>query len=229
MALKPCRECGRQVSTEALSCPQCGVPNPTVEPAVPVQATPAPELGEPIEPIALKKPSHVGEYIAGSSVLAVLAFIAVAIGSQSGGSQNSGAMQQASRVTPVQLDQRAAEQKRLAEAAEKSRKEAECRSDLRCWAEKGTVAASVYCRDQVEKLANYSMKWTDAWYESKFSRYRWSRKDQGGRGIVTYLGDKAQFQNGFGAFQNVIYTCDMIPEDKDHTIYDVSVAPGRLN
>lgn len=29
MALEPCRECGRMVSTEATSCPQCGVPHPT--------------------------------------------------------------------------------------------------------------------------------------------------------------------------------------------------------
>ena len=29
MALKPCRECGGDVSTEAHTCPRCGVPNPT--------------------------------------------------------------------------------------------------------------------------------------------------------------------------------------------------------
>jgi uncharacterized membrane protein YdbT with pleckstrin-like domain len=29
MALQACRECGSQVSTEAESCPRCGVPNPT--------------------------------------------------------------------------------------------------------------------------------------------------------------------------------------------------------
>ena len=28
MALQPCRECGAQVSTEAKSCPHCGVPDP---------------------------------------------------------------------------------------------------------------------------------------------------------------------------------------------------------
>lgn len=28
MALKPCRECEKKVSTEALACPNCGVPNP---------------------------------------------------------------------------------------------------------------------------------------------------------------------------------------------------------
>jgi len=29
MALKPCRECQKKVSTEAVTCPSCGVPNPT--------------------------------------------------------------------------------------------------------------------------------------------------------------------------------------------------------
>jgi hypothetical protein len=30
MALEACRECGRQVSTDAFSCPHCGAPRPTV-------------------------------------------------------------------------------------------------------------------------------------------------------------------------------------------------------
>ena len=29
MALKPCRECRKEVSTQAKTCPQCGVPHPT--------------------------------------------------------------------------------------------------------------------------------------------------------------------------------------------------------
>lgn len=35
MPLQPCRECGQNVSTEAESCPRCGVPNPTGAPAAP--------------------------------------------------------------------------------------------------------------------------------------------------------------------------------------------------
>lgn len=31
MALKPCRECKKKVSTEASTCPNCGVPNPTIK------------------------------------------------------------------------------------------------------------------------------------------------------------------------------------------------------
>ena len=34
MALKPCRECGEKVSTEAKTCPNCGKKNPTVGKAV---------------------------------------------------------------------------------------------------------------------------------------------------------------------------------------------------
>ena len=29
MALKPCRECGKPISTEATTCPHCGVASPT--------------------------------------------------------------------------------------------------------------------------------------------------------------------------------------------------------
>jgi hypothetical protein len=31
MALKPCRECKKKVSTQASTCPSCGVPNPTAK------------------------------------------------------------------------------------------------------------------------------------------------------------------------------------------------------
>ncbi len=32
MALKPCKECGREISTEAKTCPNCGERNPTAAP-----------------------------------------------------------------------------------------------------------------------------------------------------------------------------------------------------
>jgi hypothetical protein len=40
MALAPCRECGREVSTEAPSCPSCGVPRPTGAPVADPPPTP---------------------------------------------------------------------------------------------------------------------------------------------------------------------------------------------
>ena len=124
---------------------------------------------------------------------------------------------------------KAASERQVAEQKEAAKKDADCRADLRCWAEKGTVAASVYCKDRIAKLSKYDMKWTDAWYEQKFSRYKWSKTAPRDMGVITYIGDKAQFQNGFGAFQNVIYTCDIIPDDKNHIIFDVSVQAGRLD
>ncbi|TXN51618.1 hypothetical protein [Methylobacterium sp. WL2] len=126
-------------------------------------------------------------------------------------------------------EEKAVRERQLAEKAVADKKEAECKTDLSCWAEKGTVAASVYCKEKVERLAKFQAKWTDAWYETKFSHYRWSKKAPKNMGVVTYIGDKVQFQNGFGAFQNYIYSCDMIPGDQNHVIFDVSAEPGRLD
>ena len=40
MALKPCSECGHQVSTKAVSCPSCGNPNEKEQPATSEQQSP---------------------------------------------------------------------------------------------------------------------------------------------------------------------------------------------
>lgn len=46
------------------------------------------------------------------------------------------------------------------------------------------------------------------------------------QGIITYFGDRIQFQNGFGAWQYQTYQCDYDPlSDK---ILDVRIYPGRL-
>ncbi len=49
MAIRPCRECGRPVSTEAPSCPGCGVPNPTEHPLPVARPSPA-KPAYPIRP-----------------------------------------------------------------------------------------------------------------------------------------------------------------------------------
>jgi len=99
-----------------------------------------------------------------------------------------------------------------------------CAADnLQCLAEEGGISASVYCPRKIEKLASNAVKWTDGTFESKFSRMRWLDKE---KGQITYIGDKAQFQNGFGAFINMIYECDL---DKDNeTVLAVRAEPGRL-
>jgi hypothetical protein len=123
-----------------------------------------------------------------------------------------------------------AEKARLAKAAkdEEDRKqkeaaEAACKTDLQCWGNKYSVEAAVTCQPIIERMAKWSYKWTDGMLEPKFSHFRWKDK---GRGTVTYIGDKLQLQNGFGAWGNVIYECDYSPAtDK---VVDVRVHQGRI-
>lgn len=98
--------------------------------------------------------------------------------------------------------------KQNSETAEVAQAAAACKQDIQCWGDKNIAAVSVYCKDSVERLAKFSVKWTDGTLETKFSRFQWLDKTNG---TVKYFGDKAQFQNGFGAYQNVIYECDFDP------------------
>ncbi len=97
-----------------------------------------------------------------------------------------------------------------------------CRQDLNCWGNRH-VSKGVYCEDHIERLAQYSHQWTDGFLEPKFSRFRW--KDQSA-GTLTLIGDKIQFQNGLGAWQNHTYQCDIDPETD--TVLGVRASPGRL-
>jgi hypothetical protein len=82
-----------------------------------------------------------------------------------------------------------------------------CLGSLQCIAEKKLIYAHVACPPYIERLAKNSVKWADEGFmEKKFSRYKWSGA---GPGNVTYLGDKVQFQNGFGAYINMVYACEV--------------------
>ncbi|MGV8939056.1 MAG: hypothetical protein ACOH2J_18200 [Allorhizobium sp.] len=99
----------------------------------------------------------------------------------------------------------------IAEAAADKAKADKCRQDLQCWAEDAFVSASFDCTVAIQSLAKFDYEWTDGWTEPKLSRYRWSNKTTG---IVTYLGDKIKFQNGFGAWKHMTYSCDYDPTSK---------------
>ena len=103
-------------------------------------------------------------------------------------------------------------------------KEAGCaKDDLQCLGDKAVIAAGVYCKDPIERLAKHSVRWTDTMLEKKFSHIRWLDKSTG---RLTQIGDKAEFQNGFGAFTPVTYECDLDADGK--TVLDVRVREGRL-
>ncbi|MBF0252153.1 MAG: hypothetical protein HQL35_16195 [Alphaproteobacteria bacterium] len=103
----------------------------------------------------------------------------------------------------------------------KKAEEAACRADFTCWAEHNMPAASVLCKDAVEKAATYRSEWTDGLFEPKLSLYKRGSED----GQVVYFGDKVRFQNGFGAMANMVYACTF---DPDRGVVDVQVEPGRL-
>ena len=101
-----------------------------------------------------------------------------------------------------------------------------CQDDLRYWAEKHSFKASHQCQKAVERIAKYDFEWTVGWLDSKFSHYRWKDRK---RGVVTYIGDKLKLQNGFGAWQNYVYSCDFLPSaDGSGTVLDIQAEPGRL-
>ncbi len=100
---------------------------------------------------------------------------------------------------------------------------AECKKSLQCWGERHSISATVRCQRYIEKLAKYSHKWTDGFLEPKFSHFRWKNR---ATGVVTFIGDKIQFQNGFGAWQNSIYECDFNPSTEQ--VLDVRASPGQL-
>jgi hypothetical protein len=84
--------------------------------------------------------------------------------------------------------------------------------------------ATVRCRPWVERLAKNDFEWTDGRLEPKFSHYQW--KDQKA-GVVTYVGDKIKYQNGFGAWVHHIYECDL--DARGEQVLDVRAQPGRLS
>jgi RNA polymerase subunit RPABC4/transcription elongation factor Spt4 len=118
------------------------------------------------------------------------------------------------------------EQRVAEEAAQEAAKAAEevaaCKTNLQCWGDKFGVASDIACGPAVERLAKYSFRWTTGTLDTKFPSFKWLDRPSG---YLTYIGDRVEFQNGFGAYQNMIYTCDYDPIGK--RVINVSVKPGR--
>lgn len=212
MAVVDCRECGKSVSTEAAACPHCGAPSPApAAEAQPVSAKgmkPCKACKKNVIASASTCP-HCGVKNPGVTAKDMLwglfgLFIVV------GGI--------AVACTDSDEDKQAAAQERAVSNAA-------CLKDLQCIGDKAVIAAGIKCPREIEKLAKGAVKWTDGTLEPKFSHFRW--KDQA-KGVVTLLGDKAQFQNGFGAFVNVVYSCDMDMANESRTILAVKAEEGRL-
>lgn len=101
--------------------------------------------------------------------------------------------------------------------------DATCRKDLQCWGDRQSIGGGIRCKNPVEKLAKFSSRWTDGTFETKFSHFRWLDQN---KGTLTLIGDKIEFQNGFGAFQKHIYECDYDPINEQ--VLSVRARPGVL-
>ena len=94
---------------------------------------------------------------------------------------------------------------------EQARIDDECRSSLECWHERYRFAAEIACTSALEARAKYDFQWVDGWdTDDKLDGrlVRWKDQDAG---HLAYFGDKLRLQNGFGAFQTVLYRCDYDP------------------
>ena len=89
--------------------------------------------------------------------------------------------------------------------------ERDCRMDSQCWGEKHHIDAETQCRPLVEQYAQYQHEWTDGFGEWKFPKWSlvgWDNSD----GMLVYEGDQVNFQNGFGAWQRMYYSCYYSPD-----------------
>lgn len=96
---------------------------------------------------------------------------------------------------------------------EQCMRNAQCAVDRTHW----TSGADVYCREHIQNYAKYDYEWTDGWAEPKFDRI----VVQSDGKAIRYLGSSLKFQNGFGAWQRMRYSCLFDPIND--IVYDVSV------
>lgn len=99
-----------------------------------------------------------------------------------------------------------------------------CKSELDCWGEKNRIAAEVNCKNNIVALSQFSAHWTNGFNAPLFSHFRWLDKN---RETITYLGDKIEFRNEMGTYQNFVYECDFDP--LSFKVLNVRLKPGMLS
>jgi hypothetical protein len=211
MALISCSECNAQISSNAAACIKCGNPltAASATPAAPARDNPT--LRSP------HKKSSKGLKIAGVAIVVIAAIAIFAPKENSDPTGQSRALQEAANSGS------GATAAPAAPVAETPPSDACAKDDLQCLGDKGVIAAGIYCKDRIARLAEHDVKWTDGTFDMKFSQFRWADKSAG---TITYIGDKAEFQNGFGAYTPVVYECDLAGDGK--TVLDARVSEGRL-
>jgi hypothetical protein len=101
--------------------------------------------------------------------------------------------------------------------------DADCRQSITCWSSKYDAPALIACKARIEDESKHSYRWTDGTLELKFSKIAWLNKNNG---TFYEIGDKIEFQNGFGAYTPMTYRCGYDPQK--NSVIDLQMNEGRL-
>lgn len=83
--------------------------------------------------------------------------------------------------------------------------------------------ASGPCSHEIERHSKYSFRWKDGPGEPRFVKAAWEDE---AAGQLAFIGDRIQFQNGFGAHQDMKYICSY--DTRANRVISARVYEGRL-
>lgn len=244
MALINCSECGHEVSEKAESCPKCGNP-------IASQIKTSPEKQPPKKGASMFVKVSIVAIVAIAAIVVLNSIIGRSADSTAGASSQSSndtappqfasaasesAKNDAASSTDLaaQADaaQAAASATAAASAVAAQKAEAACNLDLQCAGDKYNSEASVQCEAMIEDHARSIAKWDykverEHWYTPFTSTMSWGSSSHH---RISYHGDQAKFQNGFGAWQRQPYSCVFdIPSKKVVAAYFDEEGPPAVD
>lgn len=209
----PCRECGKTVSTEAVSCPQCGAVSPTGLPAQQQAPTPA----------AKTKPGAVLQGLLG------LVLVFVLVKAFSGSSDRPVGKAGDDGSSHVYTDTNIPASTNPLALAPTHPPAPTCKKDWHACKDNADVVNSydgwsmvqVRCKDSAKESAKYGTP-DFPWFSfGTFTR----GDDYVKTGIATSIEQDAQFSNGFGAMVHSRVVC--LYDLNKGTVLNVTTQPNR--
>jgi len=211
MALIKCKECEKEISSEAVNCPSCGAP-----------VKPTKKKGGFLN--FLKKMVITWLVIVAVFYAGFLYIQNVMEENRIQAEKTKAEDAQKAKLKAIEDKKKAEEaaklkviedKKKAEEAAAKAKAEAEelekNLENAEYLSDKFGIFAGVACRRPVENQAKFSFEWTDGFLDSKFPSYLVKTIAPG---VLTVTGSKIKFQNAFGAMRFMKYQCDYDVKNK---------------
>ena len=189
MALIKCEACEKEVSEDAVNCPNCGDP---------IQKKKSIKNA--------KKDFKRGAY--GCLVVILIGLLLIIGSALFPDSEEEIAEKKIKKEALKKEKEKAKAKDKEEEKAKAKAKAMELEKNLenaKYLSDKFQTQAGVACRPHIESKAKFSFEWTDSLLESKFPSYK---SKTVAPGILTVVGSKVKFQNAFGAMQFMTYMCD---------------------